>query len=186
MDNRIRSTGLPLRLAIEELVSEQFKQIAAFYKRDLLRVPVSEADVRAQEASISRNRRLLWIDLRERWRRDEVRVRGRLWGSRGSEWILGDFPDQREPDWDANQIESGGVVYVNVHVFEAARGKGFDLAKQDPFVWLSAYMASEVPRPKRDAALKDCMQRTGATWREAIQAWNRLDPKLRNPRGKPR
>jgi hypothetical protein len=38
---------------------------------------------------------------------------------------------------------------------------------------------------KRDSALRDCMQATSCTYRQALAAWNQLPAEVKGTRGRP-
>ena len=88
-----------------------------------------------------------------------------------------------------NMIATPWGRYENVKFIEADVNRLWPVGSTDAKLaeWMLAYAEQEAPRRvKRDATVKLCMQRTGATWRQALEAYQKLPPSYVNQRGKPR
>jgi hypothetical protein len=88
-----------------------------------------------------------------------------------------------------NMIATPWGRYENVKFIEADFNRVWPVGSTDANLteWMLAYAEREAPRRvKREATVKLCMQHTGATWRQALEAYGKLPPSYVNQRGKPR
>ncbi len=88
-------------------------------------------------------------------------------------------------------IEVSWTELARVLPVEAAKGRT-SADEQDTHEWMRAYAQvaidnrSDGEPPKRDDAIKMCMEAKGVTYREALAAYNAMPTKLRRPPRRPK